>query len=99
MAELNQFSLYSMGGNYNVQPKCDEVDTIVKELVSIDEYEKVVNFVREHFGDVHGNRLFEYDDINKQINVFTEENRVEICVAKDRKQYWGKGWLLPKSEK
>lgn len=95
MAELDMYNLYSMGGNYNVAPKTDEVDGYIKELVSIDDYDEVADFVQSHFGQINGERLIEYPDINKQINIHSEKNKIEICVAKDRKQYWGKGWLFP----
>ena len=95
MAELNMYNLYAMGGNYNAVSKVDEVDKYVKELVSIDDYDEVADFVKEHFGEKDGNNLVEFPDINKQINIYTEKNKIEICVAKDRKQYWGKGWLIP----
>lgn len=93
MTTLNQFNLYSMNSGISVQQKKDEVDAMVDELVSISDYEEVANFVKEHFGDVSGDKMFEYPEINKQINVFTGENRVEICVAKNWQQYWSKGWL------
>ena len=93
MAIINQFSLYSMGSDFNNIPKDDKVDGLIKELINIDEYEDVCNFVKERFGDIQGNKMFEYPDVKKQINVFVERNRVEICAAKEYKQFWSKGWL------
>ena len=93
MASINQFSLYSMNGNLNTEQKEDQVDVYIRELTQINDYNEVMNYVQEKFGDISGNKMFEYPEIKKQINVFTEKNRVEICAAKEYQQYWGKGWF------
>jgi len=92
MAEFNMYNLYQ--ANYNVVPIDDTVDTYIKDLIKIDEFEEVKKYVAENFGKINDEKLFEYQDIDKQINILINEEKIEICAAKKFKQYWGKGWYL-----
>ena len=62
--------------------------------ITMDEYSDVKDYVAEHFGNVDGEKLFEYPKIDKQINVLIDEEKIEICAAKNYKQFWGKGLYL-----
>ena len=94
MAEFNQYSLYSMTGDTRLIQKDDEVDVLVKKLIEIDEYDDVKKIVLENFGDIEREKLIEYSNINKQLNILITDEKIEICAAKQWKQYFGKGWVL-----
>ena len=94
MAEFNKYALYTMGGMVNNMPKEDTVDKCVNELRRLDEYDDVLKFVTEHFGDINGDKMIEYPDINKQIYVVVDEKKIEVHAAKNMTQFFGNSWIL-----
>ena len=92
MAEFNKFSLY----NYNLQQANlstkDIVDKMVDEIIDLHMYADVKDFVNTNFGEVDGIKWFDYPKLNKKVYVLNEEERVEICMLKNGKQFYGKGW-------
>lgn len=95
--QFNQYSLYSMA--FNQEKKDDIVDSCLKDLRDLSRYEEVRKYVESKFGNIDGEKLIEYDDINKQIHIVLDDERVEVCAAKDWTQYYGKGWLLVSKKK
>jgi hypothetical protein len=92
MATLNSYSLYQLNGTNQLSSKKDQVDTIVDEILNINELNEIKDYVSKHFGEIEGSKWFEYPALNKMIYVLNDENRVEICMLRDERQYYGKGW-------
>lgn len=96
MTELNQFMLYSR--NTGVSHEDDEIDNYVNDLRKIDEYDEVLKFIQEHFGEVESGKIYDYPELNKQICINLKEDAIEFCAAKNRKQFFGKGWKIINKE-
>ena len=96
---MNQYDLYSynMGMNDNF-PKTDEVDGYINQIKNFEEYSEIKDFINEHFGDIHGEKWQEYDDLGKRIFMLVEDDRIEFCALKNNVQYFGKGWKLLNKE-
>lgn len=92
MAELNKYSIYNMGFcGANMSAK-DKIDTMVDEIIDLHAYDEVKNFVEKNFGNIQGEQWFDYPELNKKIYLLNEDKKVEICMLKNDKQYYGKGW-------
>lgn len=97
MAELNKYSLYA-GGAMQIREQ-DKVDKFISDLKEMNEYEEVCTYLEEHFGENQKSGIIEFPELNKQISIVYKDNAVEFCAAKNRKQYFGKGWLFVNDEK
>ena len=94
MAEFNRFSLYSLGYGTMETPKQDVLDKHIDFLKGINDYDEVRNYILEHFGDVKDESMWvDFPELNKQCYLVVSDERVEFCVEKNHKQYYGKGWL------
>ena len=80
-------------------PKADEVDNYINQIKDFEEYNENKDFIREHFGNIHGEKQQEYKDLGKQIYLLVEDDRIEFCAIKNNFQYFGKGWKLLDNEK
>ena len=87
--EFNQYNLYSM--NAGIQT-IDEVDGYVHDLQKLNEYEDVVKYINEKFGDVGEQKLLEYPEMKKQIEIKIKDNAIEFFAAKEYQQFFGRGW-------
>ena len=92
MAEFNKFSMYNLAYQGAGMSTKDEVDKMVDEIIDLHMYEDVKNFVAKNFGDVQGIQWFDYPELNKKVYVLNEAEKVEICMLKNNKQFYGKGW-------
>ena len=92
MAEFNQFSMYGKNFQSAEMLHKDRVDTMIDEIRSINMYNEIQDFVKKNFGEVNGVQWFEYPELNKFIYVLNEDKKIEICMVKNNKQYYGKGW-------
>ncbi len=92
--QFNKYSLYSM--NVGIS-SVDEVDECIQTLQRMTQYDDVVKFITNRFGDVGERKLFEYKDIDKQIEIKFKPDAVEFHAARKWKQYYGKGWRKPES--
>ena len=99
MSELNQYNFYSLNSNYESKVKEDKVDKYISELNNINEYEDVCAFVLANFGDVQTEKLFDFPELNKQIFILFKENAVEIFAAKNKNQFFSKGWKQVEKDK
>ena len=86
---LNQYNLYSM--NVGVT-SVDEVDDCVQTLQRMTNYNDVVQYLNNKFGDIGESKLLEYKDLDKQIEIKFKPDAVEFFAAKKWTQYYGKGW-------
>lgn len=94
MSTIDQFSLYSKANEIITSPQEDEVDKHINTIKNLKEYEDVVNYVKENFGEISEDTVFNYEELNKQISIVTREDCIEICARKDENQYFGQGWKL-----
>ena len=94
MTAFNSYTMYSA----NVQAKPinteDKVDKYIDELRTMSEYDDVKSFVETNFGDVNGEKLYDYPELKKQIYILVDDDKIEFCAAKNKQQYFGKGWKL-----
>ena len=93
MPDFNQFSTYGLSFQGAGMSQKDKVDTIVDEIIDMDMFDDVQAFVKNYFGDVEGAQWFEYPELNKSVYVLNESEKIEICMLKNHKQYYGKGWI------
>ena len=93
--EFNQYNLYAMNADIT---KTDKVDNYKKDLMLIHEYDEAKNFIIKHFGSVEGAKWVDYPELDKKVYIFLNDEKVEFCALKDKKQYWGKGWKLVSSD-
>ena len=93
MAEFNKFNMYSLGAQGATQLTKDKVDQWVDKIIDMDMYKEVKDFIHDNFGDIDGIQWFEYPELKKKVFVRNEPNKVEICMLKNDKQYYGKGWI------
>ena len=89
--EFNQYNIYSM--NAGIQT-IDEVDIYVHDLQKLDEYEDVLNYINKKFGNITDQKLIEYPDSKKQIEIKVKDGAIEFFAAKEWKQYFGRGWRV-----
>ena len=96
LMELNnlQFRLYSMNAGMAVRPLQDIVDGYMQELIDIDEFDSVKDFVSDKFGDINGEKWLDYPDLHKEVYLLVEDCKIEFCALKNEKQYFGKGWKI-----
>ena len=87
--QFNNYALYSMNAGVST---VDKVDGYLYDLQRLNQYEDVVNYINEKFGDVGSEKVIDYPEIKKQIEIVFKEDAVEFFAAKDWKQYYGKGW-------
>ena len=93
MAELNKYSMYNLGfSGSNISQK-DKVEKWVDELIPMNVYGDVKNFIQSNFGEISGDKWFDYPELKKQVYVVNEPNKIEICMLKNGKQFYGKGWV------
>ena len=93
--ELNRFNMYAynMGAGGTAQA-LDEVDVCRQDLMRMTEYEDVKNFITRKFGDFEGKKWVNFPELNKHVYLYKDDEKVEFCALKDKKQYWGRGWKL-----
>ena len=94
MATLNQYNLYSMNVGNTDFVRSDKVDKYLNELRRINDFEEVSDFVVENFGKIENVALLDFPELGKQMSIVVNEDKIEICAAKNSKQYYGKGWKL-----
>ena len=87
--QFNNYALYSMNSGVSI---VDKVDGFIHDLQLLNQYEDVVNYLNDKFGDIDNEKVIDYPDLKKQIEIVFKENAVEFFAAKDWKQYFGKGW-------
>jgi len=92
--QFNQYDLYSYSANIAKYSALDEVDNCKQELLRITEYDAVKDFLSQKFGNFCGQKWINYPELGKQVYLYLDEEKVEFCALKDKKQYWGKGWML-----
>ena len=92
MTEFNKYSMYGLGFQGAGMSQKDKVDRMVDEIIDIDAYNEVQDFIKKNFGDVEGEKWFEYPEFKKLVYVLNEEDKIEICMLKNNEQYYGKGW-------
>ncbi len=90
MKEIDSYTFYSL----NSDIREDKIDKCVSELCRMNEYDDVYSFVKEFFGEFKDEKLFEYPELNKQVFINVSENTIEIFAAKNKKQFFSKGWKL-----
>ena len=64
----------------------------IHDLQKLDEYEDVVNYINEKFCDIGIQKLIEYPETSKQVEIKMKDDAVEFFAAKDWQQYFGRGW-------
>lgn len=92
MTEFNKYSMYGLGYQGADMTQKDKVDRMVDEIININMYDEIQDFIKKNFGDVDGSKWFEYQELKKSVYVLNEEDKIEICMLKNNKQYYGKGW-------
>ena len=92
MAEFNKFSMYNLAYQGAGMSTKDKVDKMVDEVIDLHDYNEVKNYVLKNFGEVNGSEWFDYPEINKKVYVLNQDEKVEICMLKNNKQFYGKGW-------
>lgn len=93
MAEFNKYSFYSLGYETANAVSKDKLDKHIDFLKGEDNYDDVRAYLIEHFEEAENGKWFEYPELNKQCYLVVSENKIEFCVEKNHKQYYGKGWL------
>jgi len=73
----------------------DEVDECIQTLQRMNQYDDVVNFITNKFGNIDERKLLDFKELNKQIEIKFKPDAVEFFAAKEWKQYYGKGWKKP----
>ena len=94
--EFNQFNMYAYNAEVSKAQKIDEVDECRHELLRMTEYDDVKNFLQRKFGEFKGEKWVTYQELNKLVYLYNDEEKVEFCAIKDGEQYWGRGWRLEK---
>ena len=97
MTEFNQYSVYSLY-TAKKESKEDKIDQCVKDLQQIDEYHNVCEYLNTHFGNVENGKIIDFPELNKQVCIKFKEDAVEFFAAKNRHQFFSKGWLLVQKE-
>ena len=92
--QFNQYNLYSYNANISQCNTLDEVDICKQELLRITEYDAVKDFLIRKFGNFEGKKWINFPKVGKQVYLYLDEEKVEFCALKDKKQYWGRGWIL-----
>ena len=93
MSEFNRFSLYSLTQNSSPVVSKDFLDKHIDYLKNEDNYDEVRDYLMKYFEEAEDGKWFEYPELNKQCYLILSDNRIEFCVEKNHKQYYGKGWL------
>ena len=86
---FNNYALYSMNAGISA---VDEVDGFLHDLQRLNMYDDVVKYINNKFGDVGSEKVIDYPEIKKQIQIVFKDDAVEFFAAKEWKQYYGKGW-------
>ena len=92
--EFNKFNIYTYNANVGQSKILDEVDIYKQDLMRMTEYEDVKNFLLNKFGDFEGKKLINYPELNKHIYLYLDDTKVEFCALQNKKQYFGRGWML-----
>ncbi len=93
--EFNKFNMYAYNmGAGGIAQALDEVDICRQDLMRMTEYEDVKNFITRKFGEFEGKKWVKYPELNKHVYLYKDDEKVEFCALKNKKQYWGRGWKL-----
>ncbi len=92
--DLNKYGFYSANVNAELKPNEDKIDTYVKELMVMDEYQEVCDFIKRNFGEFEKDKLFDYPELNKQVFIDFKEDAIEFFAAKNQVQFFSKGWKM-----
>ena len=90
--QFNNYALYAMNAGVST---VDEVDGFLYDLQHLNQYDDVVKYLNDKFGDTGSEKVIDYPDLNKQIEIVYKDDAVEFFAAKEWKQYYGKGWRKP----
>ena len=87
--QFNNYALYSMNADVST---VDKVDEFLHDLQRLNRYDDVVKYLNDKFGNVGPQKVIDYPELKKQIEIVFKDDAVEFFAAKDWKQYYGKGW-------
>jgi len=76
----------------------DKVDKMLDEMIDLHMFNEVQDFIKKNFGNVNGEEWFDYPELHKSVYVLNENEKIEVCLLKNDRQYYGKGWV-PITEK
>ena len=78
----------------NFAHACDDKILVdINRLNSIDEYDEVKEYVSKVWGEVDGEKSFDYPN-NIKVIIRNKENCIEVGALRDNKQFFGTGWRL-----
>lgn len=74
----------------------DEVDSIIRIIDPMKDYNDVKNYIDEKFGDFDDIKIIDYPEIGKKIGLEKQENMIALCAGVGDVEYYGKCWKLVK---
>ena len=93
---FNKYSVYSQNAQNFLHTCDDKILVDIHRLNNINEYDDVVKYVKEIWGDFEGERTFSYPN-NVLVIIRNKENCIEIGALKNNKQILGLGWKCEQS--
>jgi len=94
----NQYSFYSLNTNIKSESSKDKIERCVNDLRQINEYYEVLDYLNANFSNFQSGKIIDFPELNKQICITLKGNAIEVHVAKNRQQFFSKGWLLIQKE-
>ena len=98
MNEFNQYSFYSINSNINSKASVDIIERCVEDLRLINDFDEVLSYLNTTFTNIQSGKIVDFPELNKQICITLKGNAIEFHAAKNRKQFFSKGWLLIEKE-
>ena len=78
-------------------PDVDEVDKMVGDLRSIKEYDKMKEYLEDHFGNFDGIKWQQYDELGKQVYMKIADDHVEFVALRQDRKYYSKGLRIKRN--
>ena len=97
MAQLNPYDLMYRRQTETQPKEKDEIDKHIDFFNSCDGLKDAKEYILEHF-ELSANGWISYPELNKELYIIIEENKVEFCALKNHTQYYGKGWIARKMD-
>ena len=92
--EFNQYNMYAYAAEQSRSSALDEVDEFRQNLLRMTEYDDVRNFITNKYGEFEGKKWIKYPKLHKKVYLYLDDEKIEFCALKDKKQYWGRRWRL-----
>lgn len=97
MVQINPYDLMYKQQNETQPKKQDKIDKHIEFLNGCDNLEEAKEYILANI-ELSENGWVNFPELNKDLYIVIEDNKVEFCALKNKEQYYGKGWLARKTD-